>query len=153
MAPGRNCRAGIRSRSPTRTGRGEIHGIAEQLKQVNPQAWQQINDHMTAIDTMLVPEQTDALKRALTKGDPRESLAVLHRLTTPSADMSPDQKLVYLAGLSPDQLAQTIHEARNYLQMEQSISQQYEARYQERARKSNQSASAVPRSREAQARQ
>ena len=114
---------------------GRFMAVAEQLKQANPQAHATMTSHLAALDEVITPEQGEAFKRALTAGDPREGLAIVHRLTTPSAEMSPQEKLQYFAQLSPDQLAQTVHQARDYLRMERNISQQYEAQYQERARK------------------
>ncbi len=80
---------------------GRFTAVAEQLKAVNPQAHEQITSSLGALDVMMQPEQLDVLRREMTKGDPRESLAVLHRLTVPNVQddgstITPEQKLSIL---------------------------------------------------------
>ena len=80
------------------------------------------------------PEQLDVLRREMTKGDPREALAVLHRLTIPNVQdngsvLTPEQKLSMLASMPPAQLASTLDQARTYLQLESDISRKLSRQY------------------------
>lgn len=120
---------------------GRFTATAEVLKASNPQAHAEITNTLGALDMMMQPDQLDILTREVTKGDPRESLAVLHRLTQPSFNedgsvlMNPQAKLEYLASMPPDQLQATLAGARQWLQLEHQISRQYEAKYRTRAKK------------------
>jgi hypothetical protein len=120
---------------------GRFTAHAEQLKQVNPQAWQEINGGIDALSTMVSPAQNEAIANALADGDPREGLAVMHRLTQTShhddgsVHMSAADKLAHLASLPPEQLADTIDQCRNYLRLEHDISRKYAARYAQQGRR------------------
>ena len=74
------------------------------------------------------------LVREITKGNPKESLVALHRLTMPTVQddgstVTPDMKLQYLASLSPAQLEHTLSGARQWIQMEHDISKRLERQY------------------------
>jgi hypothetical protein len=113
---------------------GRFQQVAQGLKQASPQLHSQISDTMAVIDTVLNDDQITAFKRGITKGDATQGMAIAHRLsqTTVNPDGStttPEQKIEYLASLSPQQLEATLDGARSYLELESSISQQYAARY------------------------
>jgi hypothetical protein len=114
---------------------GRFMAVAENLKARDPQTWQTITDHLGELDTMIVPEQAAAMRKALTNGNPQESLAIVHRLTQTaynpdgSVQMTPQDKLAHLASLPPAQLADTIDQARMYLQIENQVGRQMAARY------------------------
>ena len=119
---------------------GRFTAVAEQLKAVNPTAHQEITNSLGALDVMMQPEQLDVLRREMTKGDPRESLAVLHRLTLPNVQddgstITPEQKLSYLASLPPAALATTLSQARTYLQLEADLSKRLSRQYAGQPRK------------------
>ena len=119
---------------------GRFTAVAEQLKAVNPQAHEQITSSLGALDVMMQPEQLDVLRREMTKGDPRESLAVLHRLTVPNVQddgstITPEQKLSYLASLPPAQLATILDQSRTYLQLEADLSKRLARQYAGQPRK------------------
>ena len=108
---------------------GRFTATAEMLKTANPQAHQEITNSLGALDVMMQPEQLDVLRREMVKGDPRESLMVLHRLTQPNFQedgsvLTPEQKLSILASMPPAQLAATLDQARTYIQLESDISKQ-----------------------------
>ena len=98
---------------------GRFTATAEMLKTANPQAHEQITNSLGALDVMMQPEQLDVLRREMVKGDPRESMTVLHRLTQPNFQedgsvLTPEQKLSILASMPPAQLASTLDQARTY---------------------------------------
>ena len=104
------------------------------LKTANPQAHQEITNSLGALDVMMQPEQLDVLRREMVKGDPRESLVVLHRLTQPNVQedgsvLTPEQKLSILASMPPAQLAATLDQARTYIQLESDISKRLSRQY------------------------
>ena len=119
---------------------GRFTAVAEQLKAVNPTAHHEITNSLGALDVMMQPEQLDVLRREMTKGDPRESLAVLHRLTLPNVQddgstITPEQKLSYLASLPPAALETTLSQARTYLQLEADLSKRLSRQYAGQPRK------------------
>ena len=113
---------------------GRFTAVAEQLKAVNPQAHTEITNSLGALDVMMQPEQLDVLRREMTKGDPRESMTVLHRLTQPNFQedgsvLTPEQKLEMLASMPPAELASTLSQARTYIQLEGDISKRLSRQY------------------------
>jgi hypothetical protein len=74
-------------------------------------------------------------RRGLTKGNASEGMAVAHRLSQPSYDeqgnlvMSAEQKMEYLASLSPAQLEATLDEAHRWMSMEYDIGRRLAAQY------------------------
>jgi hypothetical protein len=113
---------------------------AEELKAANPTAHQEISGALGALDVMLQPEQLDVLRREITKGNPRESMVVLHRLTqpTPNPDgsvITPEQKLSYLASLPPRELATILEQSRVYVQLETDLSQRLARQYANQPRR------------------
>jgi hypothetical protein len=120
---------------------GKFMATAENLKAVNPQAWQEITDSLGVLDSMIVPEQASALRKALVRGDPREGLAVVHRLTKPSyrpdrsIEMTPQDKIAYLASLPPEQMSELVNQARYYLQIEHQVSNHYRRAYEAQGRR------------------
>ena len=113
---------------------GKFMATAEELKAVNPTAHQEITGALGALDAMMMPEQLDVLRREITKGNPRESMVVLHRLTQPNvmedgSTISPEQKLSYLASLPPAQLASILEQSRVYVQLETDISKKLSRQY------------------------
>ena len=113
---------------------GRFTATAEMLKASNPQAHQEITNSLGALDVMMQPEQLDVLRREMVRGDPRESMTVLHRLTQPNVQedgsvLTPEQKLEMLAAMPPAELASTLSQARTYLQLESDISKRLERQY------------------------
>jgi hypothetical protein len=96
---------------------------------------------MTQIDLSFDETQADSFKRAITRGSGAEGMAIAHRLSMPSynADgsiqMSVADKIGYLANLSPQELESTINGARQYLEMEHSISRRYAEQYAQMPRR------------------
>ena len=94
-----------------------------------------MTDNLAALDEIIAPEQGQAFRRALTAGDPREGLAIVHRLTQPSAQMSAQEKLQISRDFHRSAGGDYLPGSRLSANGQRSISQQYEARYQERAEK------------------
>ena len=107
---------------------GRFQAIAEQLKQSNPQTWQQITDNLQVFDTMATPEQGEAFKRALIAGSPQEGLAIVHRLSQPtfgpdgSLQMSAQDKIAHIVSLPPQEITRVVNQARDWLQIEHNVS-------------------------------
>ena len=114
---------------------GKFQAVAEQLKQTNPQTWQEITDNLGAFDQMVTPEQGDAFKRALTAGDPREGMAIVHRLSQASYNpdgsvaMTPYDKIAHIASLPPQEITRIVNQARDWMQIEHQIANRYAAAY------------------------
>jgi hypothetical protein len=123
---------------------GKFQAFAEDLKQRNPQVWQEITDNLAVLDMMIAPEQGDALRRALLKGDPREGVAIVHRL--PQTSVNPDgsiamtaaDKLTHIASLSPQEISEVIDQARLWFQIEDRVSQTYRNAYAAQGRRVSQ---------------
>jgi hypothetical protein len=109
--------------------------VAEHLKQVNPPVWNQITDTMRVVDISLNEDQAEAFKRGITRGNASEGMAIAHRLSQTSynddgsVNMTPEDKVAYLASLPPDQLENTLNQARQFLEMEHAISRRYAEQY------------------------
>jgi hypothetical protein len=120
---------------------GKFQAVAEGLRQSDPQTWQKITDNLAVFDEVATPEQGDALKRALTAGDPREGLAIVHRLAqdTYNSDgtiaMTAADKVLHIASLPPQEIARIVSQARDWLQIEHNISQRYAAAYAAQGRR------------------
>ena len=84
---------------------------------------------------MATPEQGDALKRALTAGDPREGMAIVHRLSQTaynpdgSVAMTPYDKIAHIASLPPQEITRIVSQARDWMQIEHQVAQKYAAAY------------------------
>jgi hypothetical protein len=127
----------------TAVDEGRFMAVAEQLKQANPQVWNQVSETMQAADFMLKEDQVDAFKRGLTKGGGSEGMAIAYRLSQPTTNadgtvISPEAKIQYLASLPPAQLEATLDQARQYLELETRIGRQYAAAYAAQGRRHTQ---------------
>ena len=101
----------------TARNEGRFTAVAEELKTVNPTAHQEITSALGYLDAAMTPEQSKVLVREITKGNPRESMVALHRLTMPTVQddgstVTPAAKLEYLASLPPDQLETILRQSR-----------------------------------------
>jgi hypothetical protein len=120
---------------------GRFTAVAEELKAVNPQAHQEISGALGALDVMMTPEALDVLRRQITKGNPREAMVMLHRLTEATVNddgsvaMNPSDKLAYLASMPPRLLEETLSQARTFVQLEETISKKFAARYANQPRR------------------
>jgi len=120
---------------------GRFQAVAEQLKQSNPQTWQQITDNLQVFDAMATPEQGDAFKKALIAGSPQEGLAIVHRLSQPtfgpdgSLQMSAQDKIAHIVSLPPQEITRIVNQARDWLQIEHNVSQRYAAAYAAQGRR------------------
>jgi hypothetical protein len=120
---------------------GRFTAVAEELKAVNPTAHQEISGALGALDVMMVPEQLDVLRREITKGNPREAMVMLHRLTEATVNddgsvaMNPSDKLAYLSSLPPAQLQSILSQARTFVQIEETVGKKFAARYANQPRR------------------
>jgi hypothetical protein len=100
-----------------------------------------VTDTLGTWDAIATPDQSAALRSAIVNGDPKESLAALHRLTQPSYNedgsvlMTPQEKLEYLVSLPPREIARTMQQAKDYLSIEHGVARQYAARFAQQGRR------------------
>jgi chromosome segregation ATPase len=110
---------------------------AEILKQQNPQAWENITGTLRQLDEMgLSDEQKSEITKGLTRAGPQVGLAIAARLATPTynpdgSQITPAEKMLQLAQMSPRELRQTFDDAAKWMTIENQVRQQYASAYRQ----------------------